>query len=77
MENSSTYKGVDLQKATMYDIATLFPDYAPILIDPEGDITPEQERILELYTYAENYEIEDLKKQLEELFKKELLAILS
>lgn len=72
MENSSTYKNLDLRTATVYDVAELFPDKQPILISSEDELTEEQERILGLYTYAEDYNITDLKEKIEELFKEEL-----
>lgn len=77
MENSSTYKGLDLRKVTMYDIAELFKDKPAIMISSENELTDEQERILELFTYAENYELDELKNKLQDLYKAELLAILS
>lgn len=75
MEKNSTYKNLDLQTATVYDLADLFPDQPPVLISPEEDLTDEQERILSLYTYAENYNITDLLQKLETLFKEELSVL--
>ncbi len=77
MENSSTYKGLDLRKVTMYDIADLYEDKPAIMISPESELTEEQERILELYTYAQNYELTELLNQLQDLYSKELLSIQS
>ena len=77
MENSSTFQNLDLRKVTMYDIAELYEDQPAIMISPENEITEEQERILALYTYAENYEITELKQKIEDLYKKELLALQS
>ncbi len=75
MGNLSKYKGVDLETATIYDVAKLFIDKPPILISSEKVLTDEQNRILSLITYAENYNISDLAKQLKTLFSKELLSI--
>lgn len=77
MENTSTYKDLDLRKVTMYDIAELFTDKPAVLISPDDDMTEEQERILALYTYAENYELTELKDKIQELYSKELLALQS
>ncbi len=75
MENSSTYKNLDLRKVTVYDIAELFPDKPVIFVSSENDLSDEQERILYLYTFADYYKIEDLKSKLESLFKTELLSL--
>lgn len=77
MENSSTYKGLDLRKVTMYDIAELYEDKPAIMISHENEISDEEERILGLYSYADNYDLTELKKKIEELYKKELLALQS
>lgn len=77
MENTSTYKDLDLRKVTMYDIAELFTDKPAVLISPDDDLTEEQERILALYTYAENYELTELKDKIQALYNKELLALQS
>lgn len=75
MEDKSTFKGLDLRKVTMFDIAELYEDKPVLMISHEGELTDEQERILELYSYAENYELTELKKKIEDLYKKELLFI--
>ena len=77
MENTSTYKDLDLRKVTMYDIAELFTDKPAVLISPDDDMTEEHERILALYTYAENYELTELKDKIQKLYSNELLSLQS
>ncbi|QDP85207.1 hypothetical protein FNJ88_06370 [Chryseobacterium sp. SNU WT5] len=74
MENSSTYKNLDLRKVTMYDIAELFTDQPPLLISPDDELSDENIRILGLVSYADYYKLTDLKEKLQKLFKDELLS---
>ncbi|AZB07451.1 hypothetical protein EG344_00650 [Chryseobacterium sp. G0162] len=70
------FKGVDLRTATVYDVAAVLDDHPAFLVSPDHELSDEQERILSLYSYAEEYNLTDLIKQLEEIYKDELTSIL-
>ena len=70
------YKNIDLRTATIYDLAEVLKDFPPIFVSPEKDLSDEQERILSLITYSEEYQLNDLKQKLEDLYKDELVSIL-
>lgn len=76
MADNYKFKGVDLRTATVYDVAAVLDDCPAFLVSPDHDLSDEQERILSLYSYAEEYELEDLIKQLENIYKEELPSIL-
>lgn len=76
METASTYKGLDLRKVHIDDLSEIFPDKPTVIIDPEKELSDEELRILELYTYAETYNLYDLQQRIEILFASQLAAIL-
>ncbi|ROH98398.1 hypothetical protein EGI16_21420 [Chryseobacterium sp. G0240] len=69
------FKGVDLRTATVYDIADVLKDYPAIFVSPDRELSDEQERILSLYTFAEEYALTDLKEKLEDLYKEDLIPL--
>lgn len=76
MADINKFKGVDLRTATVYDVAAVLDDCPAFLVSPDHELSDEQERILSLYSYAEEYDLQDLIKQLEEIYKDELASIL-
>lgn len=66
---TNNYKDLDISKATVFDIAKKFPNFAPLLISPETEISDEKFRIFSILVYAENYKISDLKQTLEKEYK--------
>ncbi|MFA7448800.1 MAG: hypothetical protein WCY77_10210 [Weeksellaceae bacterium] len=67
MEKEKTYKGFDLTKATVNDIAT--DQMPPDLIDFEPGVSEEDQRIDALFGYAEKYDLHDLTLLLKGLYK--------
>lgn len=67
--NEIYYNGSDLSKATVFDIAKYFPDFAPLLISTYEEINEEKLRVLEIFIYADNYKILDLKEILNKNYK--------
>lgn len=76
MADKHTFKGVNLRTATVYDLAAVLDDCPAFLVSPDHELTDDQERILSLHAYAEEYNLEDLIKILEDLYKEELTSIL-
>ena len=66
MDNQFFYKNIDLRIATQNDIALMLNlPCVFISIDPE---TETEERILELFCFAEGHNLNDLLNQLESIY---------
>lgn len=76
MADKYIFKGIDLRTATVYDLAAVLDDCPAFLVSPDHELSDEQERILSLYSYAEEYDLQDLIKKLKDLYKDELVSIL-
>lgn len=64
------FNGVDLRTATIYDLADVLPQYPVILIDSEIELDEQEQRIFNLITYADTYNLTELSEKLKELYKK-------
>lgn len=72
MKKASEFKGIDLSTATQLDFKDLYPDYLPLIISYNSiteNYTDDDYRILELITFADNYQISDLSDKLKEFFE--------
>lgn len=76
MENSSTYKNIDLQSATVEDLWKLHPEITPSFIDFESFVTENDARILDMYYFAKNNDLKELLDKLKKIFSKELNKLL-
>lgn len=72
MKKASEFKGKDLSTATQSDFKDLYPDFLPLIISYNSfteNYTDDDYRILELITFADNYQISDLSDKLKEFFE--------
>lgn len=76
MENTSTYKNIDLQNATVEDLWKLHPEVAPVFIDFESHVSENDSRILDMYYFAKNGDLKDLLQKIKETFAEELKKLL-
>lgn len=64
---TTEYKGIDLTAATQADLAKTLK-MSPVLISPENEISPEEQRILELFAFAESHQINELLNELQAIY---------
>lgn len=74
MSTKNDYKGLDLTKCTIFDLAEVLTDCPAIFVSHDVELTDEEERIFNLYAYASEYELDDLKKKLKDLYESELIS---
>ncbi|REC50814.1 hypothetical protein DRF62_18650 [Chryseobacterium piscium] len=74
MKKADNFKGLDLSKITQYDLfKELYPDFLPLIISYNSiteNYTENDFRILDLLSFAENYQISDLADKLKEVYEK-------
>lgn len=61
------YKGVDLRTASQNDLSEVL-QLSPVLVSFENEISEDEKRVLGLFAFAENHNLEDLLSLLERLF---------
>lgn len=61
------YKGINLKTASQFDLSKKM-GLPPILISFDNNISEEEQRILELFAFAENYNLPDMLNILETIY---------
>lgn len=61
------FKNVDLKTATQYDLAEVL-GLSPVLVSFEKEMSEEEQRISELFAFAENYNLSELLSTLETIY---------
>ncbi|WP_163401512.1 hypothetical protein [Flavobacterium fluviatile] len=67
MTTTDTYKGIDLTVATQADLAKSLK-ISPVLISPENEISEEEQRIFELFAFAESHQLDELTNELKAIY---------
>lgn len=61
------FRDIDLKTASQYDLAKVL-GLTPVLVSFEENVSEEQQRIYELFAFAENYNLSELLNKLEIIY---------